>query len=96
MADEKEIIEAIDTIRQCGNEKIVVLHCTSAYPTPIDESNLITIREISKKFNVISGLSDHSLGTKISSYACLMGACLIEKHFTLDRTKGGVDSYFRT
>ena len=94
MADEKEIIEAIDTIRQCGNEKIVVLHCTSAYPTPIDESNLITIREISKKFNVISGLSDHSLGTKISSYACLMGACLIEKHFTLDRTKGGVDSYF--
>ena len=94
MADEKEIIEAIDTIRQCGNEKIVVLHCTSAYPTPIDESNLITIREISKKFNVISGLSDHSLGTKISSYACLMGACLIEKHFTLDRSKGGVDSYF--
>ena len=94
MANEKEIIEAIDTIRQCGNEKIVVLHCTSAYPTPINESNLITIREISKKFNVISGLSDHSLGTKISSYACLMGACLIEKHFTLDRTKGGVDSYF--
>jgi len=94
MANEKEIMEAIETIRQCGNEKILVLHCTSAYPTPINESNLITIREITKKFNVISGLSDHSIGTKISNYACLLGACLIEKHFTLDRSKGGVDSYF--
>ncbi len=94
MANQKEIMEAIDTIRQCGNEKIVILHCTSAYPTPISESNLSTIQEISRRFNVISGLSDHSLGTKISSYACLLGACLIEKHFTLDRSKGGVDSYF--
>ena len=94
MANQDEIAEAIENIRECGNDEIIVLHCTSAYPTPISESNISTIKEISKQFNVLAGLSDHTLGTKVSRYACLLGACLIEKHFTLDRSKGGVDSYF--
>ena len=94
MASQKEIKDAIQTVREYGNENIIVLHCTSAYPTPIEETNLSTIKDISEKFDVLVGLSDHSLGTKISCYACLLGACLIEKHFTLDRSKGGVDSNF--
>ncbi|MBK16594.1 MAG: pseudaminic acid synthase [Prochlorococcus sp. SP3034] len=94
MANENEINEAIETVRNVGNDKIIILHCTSAYPTPINEANLSTMNEISNKFDVLTGLSDHSLGTKVSIYACLLGACLIEKHFTIDRSKGGVDSQF--
>ena len=94
MASLKEIKEAIQTVRENGNQNLIVLHCTSAYPTPIEEANLSTIKKISDEFNVLVGLSDHSMGTKVSCYACLLGSCLIEKHFTLDRSKGGVDSNF--
>ena len=94
MANQSEIKDAIQTVRENGNENIIVLHCTSAYPTPIEETNLSTIQKISNEFDVLVGLSDHSMGTKISCYACLLGSCLIEKHFTLDRSKGGVDSNF--
>ena len=94
MANKEEIKDAIDVSRNNGNDKIIILHCTSAYPTPISESNLSTINEISRLFDIHTGLSDHSLGVDISCYACVLGACLIEKHFTLDRDKGGVDSQF--
>ena len=94
MANQSEIKDAIQTVRENGNENIIVLHCTSACPTPIEETNLSTIQKISDEFDVLVGLSDHSMGTKISCYACLLGSCLIEKHFTLDRSKGGVDSNF--
>ena len=60
MANQDEITEAIENIRECGNDEIIVLHCTSAYPTPISESNISTIKEISKQFNVLAGLSDHT------------------------------------
>ena len=89
-----EIEEAIKTARDQGSDNIIVLHCTSSYPAPIKEANLSTIREIKKRFDVISGLSDHTEGILISTLATVMGASLIEKHFTLDRSEGGVDSDF--
>jgi len=94
MANKIEIQNAVKTVRDQGNNQIIVLHCTSAYPTPINESNLKTIFEITNQFNVLSGLSDHTQGTKIATYASILGGCFIEKHFTLDRQKGGVDSAF--
>ena len=94
MANEYEIHEAVNIIKEQNNNNIILLHCTAAYPTPIEEANLITINEISNKFSVLAGLEDHTLGTKIATYACVMGACVIEKHFTLDRKEGGVDSKF--
>ncbi len=94
MANKEEINDAIQVAKENGNNQIIILHCTSAYPTPISESNLSTINEITRLFNVHTGLSDHSLGIDVACYACLLGASLIEKHFTLDRNKGGVDSEF--
>ena len=94
MATKKEIAEAIEIAKDNGARDILVLHCTSAYPAPLNEANLITIKIISEEFNVLSGLSDHTEGTIISSLAIAMGACLIEKHFTLDKKDGGVDSTF--
>ena len=94
MANKEEIKDAIEVAKNNGNNKVIILHCTSAYPTPISDSNLSTINEISRLFNVNTGLSDHSLGIDVACYACVLGACLIEKHFTLDRNKGGVDSEF--
>ena len=94
MATKKEISEAIEIAKNNGTKNIIVLHCTSAYPAPLNEANLITIKKIRKEFNVLSGLSDHTEGTIISSIAIAMGACVIEKHFTLDKKDGGVDSTF--
>ena len=94
MASEEEIKEAIDTVKGEKNNQIIILHCTSAYPTPIEEANLSKIKEIQRKFNVITGLSDHSLGTEIAKYSVLIGACFIEKHFILSRNNSGVDSEF--
>jgi len=94
MANKEEIQNAVQVVRDQGNNQIIVLHCTAAYPAPVKESNLKTIPEISNQFNVLSGLSDHTKGTKIAKYASLIGGCFIEKHFTLDRQKGGVDSAF--
>ncbi|MDC3175774.1 pseudaminic acid synthase [Prochlorococcus sp. AH-716-D13] len=94
MASKEEIKDALEAILSENNKQIIVLHCTSAYPTPLDETNLSTLVDIQNSYKVLTGLSDHTLGTKISSYACLLGACFIEKHFTLDRNNGGVDSTF--
>ena len=94
MASKEEINEAIEVAKNTGNENIVVLHCTSAYPAPAEEANLITIKKIRDEFNVITGLSDHTEGTIISNIAIALGACLIEKHFIIDKKNGGVDSSF--
>ncbi len=94
MATLIEIEEAIEAARSTGCKDIVVLHCTSAYPTPIEESNLSTIKDIEKKFDLVTGLSDHTMGTAVSTISIAMGASVIEKHFTLDRNEGGVDSNF--
>lgn len=94
MASLEEIGEAVEAARTAGARDIVVLHCTAAYPTPVEEANLSTIQEIARQFDVIVGLSDHSMGTIVSALAVGFGADLIEKHFTLDREEGGVDSAF--
>jgi N-acetylneuraminate synthase len=90
----EEISEAIQTARDVGNKDLIVLHCTAAYPAPSEEANLSTIRALSERFNVVTGLSDHTMGTTVSVLAVGLGASFIEKHFTLARSDGGVDSAF--
>lgn len=94
MANQEEIAEAIATARAAGCNDLVVLHCISAYPAPYQQANLATINDISARYDVLSGLSDHTLGTTVSVAAVALGACLIEKHFILDRTQPGPDSTF--
>lgn len=90
----EEITEAVGTARHAGCEDLVLLHCTAAYPAPAEEANLATLSDLARRFNVVVGLSDHTLGTSVSSLAVGLGASLIEKHFTLSRADGGVDSAF--
>jgi pseudaminic acid synthase len=85
---------AVNTCKSAGNEDIALLKCTSSYPAPIDEANLIMIKDLKKKFNVITGLSDHTIGSIVPIVATSMGAKIIEKHFILDRSIGGPDSSF--
>ncbi|MBA3957135.1 MAG: pseudaminic acid synthase [Parachlamydiaceae bacterium] len=89
-----EIEEAVSAARQAGCKELILLKCTSAYPTTPSECNLRTMQDLAKKFNVPVGLSDHtlSLGVPIASIA--LGGCFIEKHLTLLRANGGVDSAF--
>ncbi len=94
MANEDEILEAINTARENGCEELIVLHCVSSYPAPADQYNLRTISDISRKFNVLSGLSDHTIDNATAVASVALGACLIEKHVTLDRNGGGADDSF--
>lgn len=90
----EEIEEAIRAARNEGATELVVLHCTAAYPAPPEEANLATIKLLRDRFDVVAGLSDHTLGTTVSAMAVGLGASFIEKHFTLARADGGVDSTF--
>ncbi len=94
MASEEEIDEAVTTAREAGCLQLILLHCISSYPTPMDQANIKQIPNLANRFNVISGLSDHTLGTTASVAAVAQGACLIEKHFTLSRKDKGPDSEF--
>ena len=94
MANEQEISEAIQTAKLHGCQELIVLHCISAYPAPVEQSNLATITDIAYRFDVIPGLSDHTLGTVVSVASVALGACFIEKHFTLDRQDKGPDAEF--
>jgi N-acetylneuraminate synthase len=94
MASEQEIEEAVNTARNAGCEELVLLHCISSYPAPMEQANLAQVRELGQRFNAIPGLSDHTLGTAASVAAVALGACLIEKHFILNRSEGGPDSGF--
>ena len=94
MASEKEIHEALDTIRSRGNNRVVLLKCTSAYPALPDEMNLNTIPDMINKFKVPVGVSDHTLGWTIPVSAVSLGACVVEKHITLSRSVSGPDSAF--
>ena len=94
MASEEEIDEAVITAREAGCKELVLLHCISSYPAPIDQSNIKQIPNLANRFKVISGLSDHTLGTAVSVAAIAQGASLIEKHFTLSRNDKGPDSEF--
>jgi len=94
MASLAEIEEAVDAIHHEDNDQIALLKCTSAYPALPEEMNLKTIPEMTKTFLVPVGLSDHTLGTTIPIAAVALGACIVEKHFTLSRTNPGPDSSF--
>jgi N-acetylneuraminate synthase len=94
MASPAEIGEAVEAARGAGAKDLIVLHCTSAYPAPMSSMNLATLPDMAARFGVLAGLSDHTLGTAASVAAVALGACFIEKHFTLSRADGGVDSAF--
>jgi len=94
IATEDEIKEAIETCRKVGNDDIVLLKCTSEYPAPIEEANLSAINYLKEKYNVIVGLSDHTLGVDVAIASVTLGAKVIEKHFIIDRNIGGPDASF--
>ena len=95
LADLNDIDLALKTIRKIGNNKIILLQCVSCYPAPINEQNIKSIREITKKYKTLSGLSDHTKGFISAVSAVVMGAKVIEKHFNLSKNKS-VDSFFST
>lgn len=94
MANQVEIQEAIDCARNNGCEALVVLHCVSGYPAPAGQYNLRTIADISQRFGVLAGLSDHTIDNATAVVSVAFGACVIEKHVTLDRNGGGADDSF--
>lgn len=94
MASLAEISEAVQVARNHGAQDIVLLKCTSAYPAPPSEINLLTIPHLSQAFGIQVGLSDHTMDVGVSVAATALGATVIEKHFTLARSDGGVDSSF--
>jgi len=89
-----EIGEAVATARDNGCNDLILLHCTSAYPAPIEQANLRNIPDLAKRFDVLSGLSDHTIGTTAAISSIALNACIIEKHFTLSRDDIGPDSSF--
>ncbi|MEI5638180.1 MULTISPECIES: pseudaminic acid synthase [unclassified Pseudoalteromonas] len=94
MANEKEIREAVDAAKNAGCKELVVLHCVSGYPAPAEDYNLSTIPDMAKRFAVLTGLSDHTIDNTTAITSVALGACLIEKHVTLDRKGGGPDDSF--
>lgn len=90
----REIQEAVDACHKMGNDDITLLKCTSSYPAPLNEANLITISDMSRRFNCKVGLSDHSLGSVAACAAVALGAEVVEKHFIIDRSIGGPDAAF--
>ena len=94
MASLLEIEEAIQVATLAGAKQIILLKCTSSYPAPVTDMNLRTIPDLSKRFGVPVGLSDHTLGSTVPTIAVALGACVIEKHLTLSRDIKGPDSSF--
>jgi len=94
MATLAELDETVRTIRETGNDQFVLLKCTSTYPATPDNSNILTIPHMKELFQCEVGLSDHTMGVGVSVAAVAQGATVVEKHFTLNRADGGVDSTF--
>jgi len=94
IAEIEDIELAVKTCREVGNNDITLLKCTSSYPAPIEEANLITIPDLKKRFGVKAGLSDHTLGIVAPVVAVTLGASVIEKHFIIDKSIGGPDATF--
>ena len=85
---------ALDTCLKAGNENVILLKCTSSYPTPYEDMNIRTIPSMGETFDCITGLSDHSMGSAVAAAAVALGAKVVEKHLTLRRADGGADSAF--
>ncbi|MGI1671160.1 MAG: pseudaminic acid synthase [Neptuniibacter sp.] len=94
MADAEEIQEAIDAAREGGCTELAILHCVSGYPAPAEDYNLRTIPNMVERFGLVTGLSDHTLDNTTAIASVVMGASIVEKHFTLDRKGGGPDDSF--
>ena len=94
IAEQKDIEMALDACRRMGNSNIALLKCTSSYPAPINEANMIMVKDMAEKYGVITGLSDHTMGSTVPIVATCFGAKIIEKHFILDRSVGGPDASF--
>lgn len=94
MASIEEIKFAVEVLKDNGAPQIAILHCVSSYPAEPEEMNLATIPDIAKRFDVVPGLSDHTVGITTSIASVVLGACIIEKHFTLSRADGGADAAF--
>ena len=94
IAEQADIELALDACRRMGNNDIALLKCTSSYPAPINEANMCMVKDLAERYNVISGLSDHTMGATVPIVATIFGAKIIEKHFILDRSIGGPDASF--
>lgn len=94
IAELQDIELAVQTCRNAGNNNIILLKCTSSYPAPIEEANLLTIPDLKERFKVEVGLSDHTMGIVAPIVAVTLGARVIEKHFILDKSIGGPDASF--
>ena len=94
MANAEEINEAIDAAREGGCKDLIILHCVSGYPAPAEDYNLRTLTDMQQRFGVPVGLSDHTLDNTTAIASVALGACVIEKHVTLDRNGGGPDDSF--
>ena len=94
IAEFEDVELAVKTCRDVGNNNIILLKCTSSYPAPLEEANLLTIPDLKRQFSVEVGLSDHTLGIEAPMVAVSLGASVIEKHFILDKSIGGPDAAF--
>jgi len=94
MATISEIDEAVTAAEKAGATQIALLKCTANYPAQPEDMNLRTIPHMAEAFGVVTGLSDHTLGIAVPIAAAALGACIIEKHFTLSRDVPSVDSFF--
>ena len=94
IATNEDIELAINACRKNNNNQIALLKCTSSYPSPIDEANIIMVKDFGKRYGVVSGLSDHTMGITVPIVATCYGAKIIEKHFIMDKEIGGPDSSF--
>ena len=89
-----DIERAVRTCREEGNEQIILLKCTATYPTPYEDMNIKLIPHMAGTFDCLTGLSDHSMGSAVAAASVALGACMVEKHFTLSRADGGPDGAF--
>ncbi len=94
IANKDEIHEAIEAAREGGCKELAILHCVSGYPAPSEDYNLHTITDMQSRYGLPTGLSDHTLDNTTAIASIALGACIVEKHFTLDRTGGGPDDSF--
>lgn len=94
IAELEDIELALAACRRVGNNDIALLKCTSSYPAPIDEANMVMVKDMAERFGVVTGLSDHTMGWTVPVVAVAFGAKIIEKHFIIDRSIGGPDASF--
>jgi pseudaminic acid synthase len=94
IARQEDIELALDACRRQGNDQVALLKCTSSYPAPIEEANMVMVDDMAKRYGVLTGLSDHTMGNTVPVVATCFGAKIIEKHFITDRSVGGPDASF--